>query len=215
MGPLDPKDALLSRIRAALRKGGERLSTGGAEAAAGAAGPRERLETFRSNLAAAGGMFLSAPSPHALLPALSEALRMEGVTALVFPGEDEAAGSLAEALVPMGPFRLASGADVLVPAPPVVAGIQSAEYAVAESGSVVQTSRGGRTLLPGLATDVHVAVLSPGSLVDRLDDVLVVFAQAPPRNISIITGPSRTGDIEQTLTVGAHGPRRLIVVQAG
>jgi len=48
--------------------------------------------------------------------------------------------------------------------------------------------------------------------VDRLDDCLAPLLDDPPRNISFITGPSRTGDIEQTLTIGAHGPKKVIAV---
>jgi L-lactate dehydrogenase complex protein LldG len=134
------------------------------------------------------------------------------VTALFFPGDDTGARTAAEALAPFGPFTLVSSAEARVPSPPQTAGLQTAEFAVAETGSIVQTSRGGKTLLPGLLADVHVALLAPGVFIERLEECLAAFAEDPPRNISFLTGPSRSADIEQTLTIGAHGPRKMIAV---
>ena len=62
--------------------------------------------------------------------------------------------------------------------------------------------------------DTHVVVLLASQIVgsyedawDRLRDV-----DSMPRTVNFITGPSRTGDIEQTIFLGAHGPRRMHIV---
>ena len=81
--------------------------------------------------------------------------------------------------------------------------------------TLVQTSREGRSQLPGLVSDVHVALLAPDRFVDAMEDWLETLSTDPPRNISLITGPSRTADIELTLTVGVHGPRKVIAVLLG
>jgi len=167
---------------------------------------------FRSRLEDAGGLFLQGPSLDPLLPALAEILRAEGVTALFAPRGDEAASALAEGAAPFGPFALAGPQEIREAGFAAWAGIRSAEFAVAETGSIVETSREGRTLLAGLLPPVHVAVLSPACFVERMDECLAALAPEMPRNISFITGPSRTADIEQTLTVGAHGPRRVVAV---
>lgn len=208
------KEVLLARIRAAL--GGH----AGAGAPGGgpvpglpdpAHGP-ERVALFRERFEDTGGTCLEGPSPEAVLPVLGETLRMAGVPALIFPEDDEQAVRLGEALVPLGPFRIASPEELRRPDPPVTAGIQTAEFAIAETGTIVQTSRGGKTLLPGLLADFHVALVSSGIVCAGMEECLRTLAADPPRNISLITGPSRTADIELTLTIGVHGPRGVIAV---
>ncbi len=213
MEPVKGKDDLLKRVRTALH--GRRCTApagGSIPVHAGAGSPAERIDLFRSRFEDLGGTFLSGASAESVARPLWEALRAEGVTALLVPEDDPAARALADALVPMGPYRIASPDEIRQAAPPPCAGIQAAEYAIAETGTLVQTSGGGRTLLPGLVTDVHVALLSPAAFVDRMEECLAALAHNPPRNISFITGPSRTADIELTLTVGVHGPRKVIAV---
>lgn len=185
-----------------------------AHAAHSPAAPAEesgRADRFAKALAEAGGMFLPGPADAALHD-LAEALRAEGVTALFFPDDDAAARRVAEALVPIGPFTLTSGGAVRGGASATTAGIRTADAGIAETGTVVESSAGGKTLLPGLLSDVHVSLLPTAALVDRMDDALALLCADPPRNISFCSGPSKSADIEQTLTVGAHGPRKIIVV---
>jgi hypothetical protein len=213
MEPLDRKAELIRRIAVALR-GHDVAKTSSGRAAGKAergAGP-DTIALFRDRFEANGGNFIESPSPEAILPALGEALRLSGVAGLFFPEDDAGARQMAEALVPFGPFTLVSSAEALQPSPPQTAGFQTADYAVAETGSIVQTSLGGKTLLPGLLADVNVALVSRAAFVDRMDDCLAALADDPPRNISFLSGPSRTADIEQTLTIGAHGPRKMIAV---
>jgi L-lactate dehydrogenase complex protein LldG len=213
--PLGNRDALIRRLASALHGHDDprrnRFPSTPREAAP--ASPGARIARFSEALREAAGTVVTG-SARAVPPAIAEALRAAGVEALLVPEGDAPARELADALLPMGPFRLASPAGLLHGRAPATAGIQSAELAVAESGTIVQTGRGGRSLLPGLVTDVHVALVAPGILVDRMEDALATLAADPPRTISFITGPSRTGDIEQTLTLGAHGPRQLIAVIA-
>jgi L-lactate dehydrogenase complex protein LldG len=143
---------------------------------------------------------------------LGELLRAEGVTALFFPEDDAAAREIAEALVPFGPFSLATGAEVRGGSTAVTAGFSAAEAAIAETGTIVESSAGGRTFLPGLIADVHVSIVHVASVVARMEEALASFTPDLPRNISFLTGPSKTADIEQTLTVGAHGPKKAIVL---
>ncbi len=211
--PIDRKAELIRRIAVALRgHDGSKIPPGQAAGHAGPGSRTDMIALFRYRFEANGGNFLEGPSPEAILPALGEALRLSGVACLFFPEDDAEARQAAEALVPFGPFTLVSAAEARQPSPPQTAGLQTADYAVAETGSIVQTSLGGKTLLPGLLADVHVALVPRAAFVDRIDDCLAALAETPPRNISFLSGPSRTADIEQTLTIGAHGPRKMIAV---
>jgi L-lactate dehydrogenase complex protein LldG len=207
---MNERESLLRRLSAAC---------GGHGAAAGEPLPGEtptapegdRVAQFAEMFTAAGGVLLRGPLEKALSD-LGEMLRAEGVTALFFPEDDTAAREIAEALVPFGPFNLTTGAEVRGGSAAITAGVRSAEAAIAETGTVVETSRGVKSLLPGLIADVHVSIVPAASVVARMDEALAPFAADPPRNISFLSGPSRTGDIEQILTVGAHGPKKAIAL---
>ena len=94
-------------------------------------------------------------------------------------------------------------------------GVTGAVAGVAATGSVVLDSRvaGGR--IASLLPSVHLCVLSVNNLLATPADVLRNLgsgADAVPPSLVLVTGPSRTGDIEQLLTLGAHGPTALHVV---
>jgi L-lactate dehydrogenase complex protein LldG len=93
-------------------------------------------------------------------------------------------------------------------------GLTGAHAAIAESGSIVLASGPGRGRLASLLTPFHIAILRRDRIVRTLEDL---FAQRPElptlgSNCVIITGPSRTADIEMTLSRGVHGPREIHVV---
>lgn len=171
----------------------------------------DRVARFADAFTAAGGFLLRGPVESALSN-LGELLRAEGVAALFFPEDDAAAREIAEALVPFGPFSLTTGAEVRGGSPAITAGFRTAETAIAETGTIVESSAGGKSLLPGLIADVHVSIVPVASVVDRMEEALTSVTADPPRNISFVTGPSKTADIEQTLTVGAHGPKKAIAL---
>jgi L-lactate utilization protein LutC len=93
-------------------------------------------------------------------------------------------------------------------------GVTSAVAAIASTGSVVVDAdlAGGRTT--SLLPRVHLCVLDPAVLVAEAADVLRRPLRPLPAHRVLVTGPSRTGDIEQILTLGAHGPVALHVLVA-
>jgi L-lactate dehydrogenase complex protein LldG len=94
-------------------------------------------------------------------------------------------------------------------------GITGAVAAVAATGSVVLDSRAAGGRLASLLPAVHLCVVQVNSLVATPADVLRRLGSggdALPSSLVLVTGPSRTGDIEQLLTLGAHGPTALHVV---
>lgn len=95
------------------------------------------------------------------------------------------------------------------------AGITECDALVAQTGSVLVTARsaGGRAL--SVLPPHHVVIARRDQLVSDLpaafDLLKKKYADAYPSFISFITGPSRTGDIERILVLGAHGPKRLTI----
>jgi L-lactate dehydrogenase complex protein LldG len=93
-------------------------------------------------------------------------------------------------------------------------GLTGAEAALAETGSIVLASGPGRARLASLLPPVHVALVERRALVDSLAALIrdrpeIATAGA---NVICITGPSRTADIEHTLSRGVHGPGEVHVV---
>ncbi|MCE2728120.1 MAG: lactate utilization protein [Planctomycetaceae bacterium] len=99
------------------------------------------------------------------------------------------------------------------------AGVTSCEVLVAQTGSVLVSSAtcGGRAL--SVLPHVHVVVATADQVVPTLGDALHAVRERHagrlPSMLSFITGPSRTGDIERILVLGAHGPKELIVLLVG
>jgi L-lactate dehydrogenase complex protein LldG len=92
------------------------------------------------------------------------------------------------------------------------AGVSEASWGIAETGSVVLEASvdepRSRSLLPW----VHVSLLREDRVVADLDELLARVRGELPSALAIVTGPSRTADIEQTLMVGVHGPGEVHVV---
>ena len=86
--------------------------------------------------------------------------------------------------------------------------------AVAETGTLLLVSGADSPTTLNFLPDTHIVVLHAGQVVASYEDGwdLVREQQEWPRTVNLITGPSRTGDIEQRIQLGAHGPRRLHVV---
>jgi L-lactate dehydrogenase complex protein LldG len=94
-------------------------------------------------------------------------------------------------------------------------GITGCEYLVASLGSVVVSNAqtGSRRIF--VYPPVHIVIAQSSQLVGNLEEAyqqtIERYKDQMPSMITVITGPSRTADIEKTLIMGAHGPKRLIV----
>jgi L-lactate dehydrogenase complex protein LldG len=132
--------------------------------------------------------------------------RSWGVDALwqehrIVAADDQAAGTEAE-------FRSALlEADV---------GITTATHAVAATGSLVVTASPSRPRGVSLLPTTHVALVRSKQIVPTLDSALSAPASRTrprlPSALHVITGPSRTSDIENDLTIGVHGPASVVVI---
>ena len=100
-------------------------------------------------------------------------------------------------------------------------GITSCDCAIAETGTLMMCSRPGQERVASLLPPLHVAIIERRQIVPDMLDVFAMFEKQKladlglPSNITFITGPSKTGDIELQLTTGVHGPGkwRVIVIQ--
>ena len=92
-------------------------------------------------------------------------------------------------------------------------GITGVDYAIAETGTCVLVPRQGVSRLVSVLPPVHIAVIEAHQVYETLDDLFALRRLAFMEGqgdmgsyLSLITGPSRTADIEQTLVTGVHGP---------
>ena len=95
-----------------------------------------------------------------------------------------------------------------------------AETAIAETGTLLAESGPEHPSSLNFLPEHHIVALKASQVVAAYEDAWVKLRKARkkgrgfdlPRTLNMITGPSRTGDIEQTMQLGAHGPRRLHII---
>ncbi|HRJ75821.1 MAG TPA: LUD domain-containing protein, partial [Anaerolineales bacterium] len=90
--------------------------------------------------------------------------------------------------------------------PQIRLGVTNALVGLADTGSVLEADE---ALHPSLLPEIHIAILKSKEIVQSLPDAIHLVKD---KNAAVfITGPSRTADIEMTLTIGVHGPKELHV----
>ena len=95
------------------------------------------------------------------------------------------------------------------PDPQILVGVTNAICGLADTGSVLIVDGEGDPLKASLLPEIHIAVLKSSDILPSLPDAMKLV-----KNTSaavFITGPSRTADIEMTLTIGVHGPKEIHV----
>lgn len=159
---------------------------------------RDEVLSLASGAGATG--VLAWADEHVGIPGLAEALRAAGLR--IVPQDVGPEGERERQVSTLGECGI---------------GITGADFGLADTGSVLVVSGAGRGRLASLLPPVHVAVLHTSRLVWTLADVFDVDPALATRgsNLAVITGPSRTADIEMTLTRGVHGPRDVHVVLIG
>jgi L-lactate dehydrogenase complex protein LldG len=109
-------------------------------------------------------------------------------------------------------LRLRTG----LPEPEDLIGIQHAWAAVAETGTLVFPSAPDRPNTLNLLPDTQIVLLPASRVVGPLEDAFALWraehGTVMPRTMLLVTGPSRSSDVEQALELGAHGPRRVHVL---
>lgn len=97
------------------------------------------------------------------------------------------------------------------------AGITSADYALADTGTLVMLSSVQEARMISLLPPAHIAVVPKERVISGLDELFTILPNpaAQTSSMVLITGPSRTADIEQILVRGVHGPGEIHVVVVG
>jgi L-lactate dehydrogenase complex protein LldG len=161
-----------------------------------------------------------APSPASdLVTAFAEKARAVDAEVLILEHDDEVPAAIAELLRAKNMaarIHLPPGSDLALPfetlrTPPGPddAAVTHAPFAIAETGTVVQPSRAGAPASWHFRPGFEIAILRAQDIVAHFEDLALDPLSA---TVNLITGPSRTGDIEQTLELGAHGPKALAVL---
>jgi L-lactate dehydrogenase complex protein LldG len=92
------------------------------------------------------------------------------------------------------------------------AAVTEVPFAIAETGTLAYPAGKGRPASWHFRPVLEIAVLRAADVVPELEDVLKRLGGALPSTLNLVSGPSRTGDIEQTMELGAHGPKSLAVL---
>jgi L-lactate dehydrogenase complex protein LldG len=220
------RDTVLGSIRRSLGVSGseaprrkavaDRLAThpGGVVPARGQVAPFERLALFIKMMEFAAGTVDVVADAGDVPSAVAAFLRRHNLPMQVRRGDDRRLAELPwQREVTLEVTRgISDGAQL--------ASVSHAFGAVAETGTMVLTSGADNPTTLNFLPDNHLVVLDARDIAGDFETVWQRLRETygegvMPRTVNLITGPSRSADIEQTLILGAHGPRRLHVIVVG
>jgi L-lactate dehydrogenase complex protein LldG len=176
--------------------------------------PEERIALFRSMVAAAAGTSTRVKNPADVPREVAALLRAHNLPMAVRRGDDPRLAALPwdrERTLTVS-TGASDGSDLV--------GLSYAFGAVAESGTLMLLSGADNPTTLNFLPDTHVVLVSAADVAGDYETLWerlrARFGEGiMPRTVNLITGPSRSADIGQTLILGAHGPRRLHVIVVG
>jgi L-lactate dehydrogenase complex protein LldG len=220
------RDLMLSSIRTALGVTGTeaprrkvvadrlREHPSGVVPRRGQLAPGERITLFADMVTAAAGSVTRVRADGEIPTAIAEFLRRHNLPLSVRRGDDSRLAAF--------PWEREQTLEVTVGASDghQLASVSHAFAAVAETGTLVLTSGPDNPTTLNFLPDNHIVVIDANDVAADFESVLARLRarygeRRLPRVVNMITGPSRSADIEQTLILGAHGPRRLHVIISG
>jgi len=169
------------------------------------------LTRFADELEALGGKLSICP-PGDVWQKILEILRAHSIDEILAWNATYLPDRLLEKLTEAGVEIIFPTGETVLACSHVRAGLTGASAAIAETGSILVLGGPGRPLTSSLLPEVHIALLREKDVYDQLGQVLQIeeIRQAP--SAVLVSGPSRTADIEMTLTIGVHGPGELQVI---
>ena len=166
--------------------------------------PQPPTARFQRELEALSGAFIRC-SEAELTPQILAFLTEHGADAVMAWEDTSLPAGLAESL------RAAGITIYNEPRPEIRVGISGAAAGIAETGTLVIPSGPGKILSASLLPEIHLAILREADIYPRMADVLRLPQVRSASSVALVSGPSRTADIEMTLTIGVHGPGEVVV----
>ncbi|MCB0162896.1 MAG: lactate utilization protein [Anaerolineae bacterium] len=185
--------------------------------------PSDLVDRFTQELNTLSGQVYTVETEQAITEIVQQILQKHGTKQLLSWGSDSLAPSqLVAALTTAGiefvahelPMTPADRRAKLAALGKIEVGLTGAHGALADTGAIALISGPGRGRLASLLPPVHIAIVPQQKLYPSLPAFLAAHPKATSdgSNLVFIAGPSRTGDIEMTLTMGVHGPGELHVI---
>jgi len=176
--------------------------------------PQERVDLFVRMVEAAAGSLVRVNDATDVPAEVAAFLRQYNLPMAARRGADPLLAGL--------PWERAGTLDVSAgpPDPNMLSCVSHAFGAVAETGTLVLISGQDNPTSLNFLPDNHIVVIEAKDVVGDFESIWPRLREkfgdgTMPRAVNLITGPSRSADIEQTLILGAHGPRRLHVIVVG
>lgn len=222
------REDILARIREALRLPAAKphMKADGASGVAAKPGrawlpdagetPEQQLNVLADNLLKLKAQLVRVPDMPAAANALAELAKAKGWKRLAYHANAETCAVIATLPCEAWPADQNFDKQRLEACD---AGLTTCEAIVAQTGSILVSSsdNGGRAL--SILPHVHVVIARTDQIVGDLTDAFALtrkrHSDRLPSMLSFITGPSRTGDIERILVLGAHGPKELVLLLIG
>lgn len=171
------------------------------------------VQAFGSALAANKGEITVVQSLAEALDALGDLLEGLKATRIVVNGDAPVSAS---ALAGRWPERewlaVADASEIKTACASADVGLSGASAALAATGTVIVESGPGKSRAATLLPPVHIVLLPQSALLPDIHAWMARDVHLVPSMATLVSGPSKTADIEQVMAVGVHGPCRLIVI---
>ncbi|MEX0851786.1 MAG: lactate utilization protein [Bauldia sp.] len=222
---MNARDVVLAKIRRSLRVTGEEVARNatvddrlrrapvGVIPARGRPAPVKRIALFIKMAEAVSASVARVADTDELPAAVAGYLRSHNLPAALRMGSDPLLAGLDWTGTQVEVSHGAAGVNDAV-------GLSRAFAGVAETGTLMLASGPDNPTTVNFLPETHIVVLATSDVVGCSEDgwerLRAIFGKGVmPRTVNMVTGPSRSGDIEQTLLLGAHGPRRLHIIVVG
>lgn len=171
--------------------------------------PSQRIKQLQHEIEAVNGEFFKATSVSELLSQI-RALLHTTVVSFSISGDD-VVRTLANDLAYDMTFVDPQNSNFYQKMPTVDIGLYEAAYAIADTGTVVVPFSSEHSTLPLVLPETTIAIVRAERILPNQFELFDTMEPEIAKHMLMITGPSRTADIEKILILGAHGPKRLIV----